>query len=132
MKSVEVKSIMDTFQQQFENNPVWQNFRKRFKPIYTYDEFKQAISDGEFHVLSGGIVKIEDYKNFKRACIWGDYSQSSDFNTQDVNFASCCLPDGARDGDFLFLSAKLTHGRKGETDLKYIWHHIIPYETLGE
>ena len=50
----------------------------------------------------------------------------------EVSFASCYLPDGARDGDFLFLAAKLTHGRKGEIDLKYIWHNIIPYETLEE
>ena len=123
---------METFQQQFENNLVWQRFKARFPPILTYEEFNQARYDGKFHALVCAIIQIDEYKNFNRAWLWGNYSLGNDWDIEKANTASCYLPNGAKDGDFLFLAAKLTQGRKGETDLKYIWHHIVPYETLGQ
>ena len=57
----------------------------------------------------------------------GDFSQD-DWEINKANLATCYLPDGARMYDLMLMVAKLTQGRKGETDLKYIKHHIIPYE----
>jgi hypothetical protein len=63
-----------------------------------------------------------------RAWIIGDYTFRSMTDSENMHSATCYLPEGAKEGEILFLVAKLTPGRKGETDLKYIKHHIIPYQ----
>ena len=84
-----------------------------------------------FQTLIFTILQINEYKNFKRAWVMGDYSLSNDWDIEKAITASCHLPSGAREYDFLFLLAKLIQGRKGEIDLKYIWHHVVPYGVTG-
>ena len=125
----EVKSRLETFQETYKNNPEWQKYQKFSPPIYTYDDFKQAINDGKFHALIGKIFKIDNYGKFSRAWITGDYTFEYLNYSQEALFATCYLPTGAKESDILFLVAKLITGRKGETDLRYIWHHVISFES---
>lgn len=114
-----------------ESNQEWKMYQSRYPPIKTSEDFLKAKEDGLFHSIYGAILEIDVYKNFSRGWLWGDFSKEADWDIDKVNFATCYLPDSARVYDFIIMVAKLMQGRKGETDLKYIWHHTIPYETLG-
>lgn len=116
------------FREQYENDPEWIKYRSLFPAILTYDDFTHAMNDGNFHALIGMIVQIDNYRSFSRAWIIGGYTFRSMTDSENMHSATCYLPEGAKEGDILFLVAKLTPGRKGETDLKYIKHHIIPYQ----
>ena len=116
----EVKNRLETFRETYENHPEWQKYQKNFPPIYTYDDFKQAINDGKFHALIGMIFKIDDYGKFSRAWVAGDFSYEYPDYKGNTFFATCYFPSGGKHSGILFLVSKLATGRKGETDLKYI------------
>ncbi len=112
------------------DNPIWIIQQSRYPPIRTSEDFLKARDDGRFYSIYGAIVKIDEYKNFRRGWVWGDYSQKEGWEINKANFATCYLPDDARMDDIMLMVAKLMPGRKGETDLKYIWYHLVPYEVL--
>lgn len=115
-----------------ESNPEWKRYQSRYPPIKTSEDFLKAKEDGNFHSMYSVILEIDEYGKFRRGWMWSDFSQEEGWEINKANFATCYLPDDARIYDMMLMVAKLTPGRKGETDLKYIWHHIIPYETFGK